>query len=273
MQLFDITCEDACAINLPAKNRDDLLRAVARQAMAAPSLQEVGEEVIFEALRTRENEGSTGFGGGVAIPHARLPEIREFTFFIVTTAKPIEFAALDKKKVSVFFVILGPPEGAREHVQILAAISNVVCHSNVVKEIQQAKTPAVVCESFLSKLKDDGPTQDQVKQKLLIVVLYEDDLFHDLLEYYIQEGIDGATVLDSSGMGQYISNIPLFASFIGFMNESKNHSRTILAMVPENRLNAIITGIQDITGDLDKMQGAMIMALDVAFSKGTMQMM
>ena len=92
-------------------------------------------------------------------------------------------------------------------------------------------------------------------------------------EFFIEEGIDGATVLESSGMGHYISNIPLFASFIGFMNEDKNRSRTIVAMVPENKVNDIIQGIERITGDLDKKEGAMVFTVDASFHKGSMRML
>ena len=74
-------------------------------------------------------------------------------------------------------------------------------------------------------------------------------------------------------MGQYISNVPLFADFIGFMRENKNQSRTIMALVPEEHVHDIIDRIEEVTGDLDKKQGAMIIVLDVPYFKGTMQMM
>ena len=109
--------------------------------------------------------------------------------------------------------------------------------------------------------------------KLLILTLYVEDFIYSILEFFIQEGVEGANILESFGMGQYISNIPLFADFIGFMKESKNRSKTILALIPEDRIDSIIQGIEDITGDLDKKQGAMIMTLDVSFYKGTMKMM
>ena len=96
---------------------------------------------------------------------------------------------------------------------------------------------------------------------------------NDILEFFIEAGVDGATVIESFGMGEYISNIPLFADFIGFMQKNKNQSRTILALVPEDRVQELVEGIEEITGDLDKKQGAMVLALDVPFYKGTMRML
>ena len=65
----------------------------------------------------------------------------------------------------------------------------------------------------------------------------------------------------------------MFAEFIGFMQERKNHGRTFMALVPADRERAIIEGTEHITGDLDQKQGAMVMTTDVSFFKGNMNMM
>ena len=57
------------------------------------------------------------------------------------------------------------------------------------------------------------------------------------------------------------------------MQKNKNQSRTIIALVPEGRVEAIVEGIEEITGDLDKKQGAMVYVVDVPFYKGTMKML
>ncbi len=272
MDFFEIVDQAACAVNLPLRDRDAVLREIARRAAAVPALRKVGEEEVYRRLLEREEQGSTGFGGGIAIPHARFEAAEDFVVFIFTTARGIDYQAMDRKKVQVFFVILGPEDKVREHLQILAAVSNIVTHSNIRKELLAANSGKVAHEIFLSKTREQARPEEKEKQKLLFVVLYEDAFFYDILEYFLQEGVDGATIIDSSGMGQYISNIPLFASFIGFMNEQKNHSRTIMAPVPESRVNDLVAGVERITGDLDRKQGAMVMVLDLAFCKGTMKM-
>ncbi len=275
MNFFDIVSESACAVKIPARTREQVLREIASRAAALPALKKAGRDEIFRRLLEREQQGSTGFGGGVAIPHARLPMADEFVLFIVTTAKPVEFQAMDRKKVQIFFVLLGPEQNVREHLQILAAISNVLAHGKIRKELLAAGDGSVLHEILLSRIQEQErlTPQEQEKMKLLFLVLYEERFFYDILEYFLQEGVDGATIIDSTGMGQYISNIPLFASFIGFMNEQKNHSRTIMATVPESQAESMVRGIERITGDLEKKQGAMVMLLDVAFCKGTMEML
>ncbi len=46
--------------------------------------------------------------------------------------------------------------------------------------------------------------------KLLYVVLYIEDFIYDILEFFIEMGNDGTTIIESSGMGEYISNVPMF---------------------------------------------------------------
>jgi PTS system nitrogen regulatory IIA component len=274
MDLISILDRNACVLNIPERNKENVLQRISEIASQTDALKNVPADTIFQKLSEREQQGSTGIGNGIAIPHTRMQGIDRFVLFIVTSQRGIDFAAIDHKKVHTFFVLIGPEDKVNEHLKILAAISHVLTSSNAKKEIRSAITTTALYEAFLRNVRiAESDKQQAQKMKALFVILYIDDFFYDILEFFIQEGIEGATVLESSGMGQYISNIPLFASFIGFMNEDKNRSRTIVAMIPEDRLTDIIEGIEEITGNLDKKEGAMIFALDVCFSRGTMKMM
>ncbi|MGM0597086.1 MAG: hypothetical protein ACQES9_08620, partial [Myxococcota bacterium] len=64
-----------------------------------------------------------------------------------------------------------------------------------------------------------------------------------------------------------------FAGFLNFMSDKKNHSKTIIATIPESKLQTITAGIEKITGDLDEKQGAMIFTVDISHYKGSMKML
>jgi PTS system nitrogen regulatory IIA component len=273
MNAFEILKEDACFPQLPGKHRDEFLRALTEKAAGLPELRELGADTLFAALKKREEEGSTGIGDGLAIPHARFDSLDRFVMIIGTSRKGVEFDAIDKKKVKVFFLIFGPTDAVRDHLKILASISSLAHHTNVCRQLENSITPNAMYEAVMSRTSEQEAGKSREAVKLMALVLYDDKYLYDILEFFIEEGIDGATILESSGMGHYISNIPLFASFIGFMNEDRNRSNTLLATVPESRVERLVQGIEDITGDLDKTQGAMIMVLDVGFCKGSMKMM
>jgi len=274
MDLLKITDIKSCSTGIKAKKKDDVLKKLAKLAVKSSKLKGFSDGDIYKKLLERENQGSTGFGNEIAIPHARIKGMEEFLLFIVTDTKGVEFDTLDKKKVKIIFVILGPEESVNEHLQILALISRAMSQEKVKKELLGATTESSLLEVFLKNtMEKEEKSSEKQKMKLMLLVLYLDEFLYHILEYFIQEGIEGATIIDSSGMGEYISSIPLFASFLGFMNEKKNHSKTIMVLIPENKEADIVAGIEEITGDLDKKEGAMILTTDISLYKGTMKMM
>lgn len=275
MDLAALLSSGSCTINFKAKDKESAIDSLAALAVRSDKLDRISEKAISLALTERESQGSTGFGDEIAIPHAGVAGLEEFLIFIAHAPKGVEFESLDKKKVRLFFVILGPENRPSEHIQILAAISRSMSGTSLKKELLNAGTTDVLVESFLrhAGVKHDEGPEEKSKMKLLVLILYMEEFIYHILEYFLEEGIEGATILDSSGMGQYVSNIPLFATFIGFMNEQKNRSNTILATIPADREDEIINGIESITGDLDRKQGAMLMTLDIGVWKGTMKMM
>ena len=275
MDISKLLQAKSCSVNLRAKDKKSAIEALAALSVKSGKTGSLDADSIAHALFEREKQGSTGFGDEIAIPHAHVAGMNDFIVFIAHVPKGVDFDSLDKKKTKLFFVILGPEGRPVEHMQILAAISRSLAGSSLKKELMTVSTPELMAESFLRHTGDihEETSQAKAKMKLLILILYLDEFLYHIMEYFLEEGIEGATILDSTGMGRYVSNIPLFATFIGFLNTQKNHSNTILATIPVDREEEIIKGIELITGDLDKKQGAMLMTIDIGFWKGTMKMM
>jgi nitrogen PTS system EIIA component len=274
MDLYNILDKKCCIIDVSVKTKEDALRVFAKQAKKSNLLKNYTVDDIYNKLLVREEQGSTGFGNGIALPHSRLEGMEDFLLFIVIVPKGVHFDSMDKKKVSLFFIILGPPEKTKEYLKVLATVSRTIGLSGVKKELLGCKKVDSLYESFLQHTSFDKDEKvKQQKMKLLYIILYYEEYVYEILEFFVQEGIDGASIMESSGMGSYISNIPLFAGFLGFMNENKNHSKTLMALIPENKASKIIEGVENITGDLNTKQGAMIIMLDVPYYKGTMKMM
>ncbi len=272
--IFDILDEKCCKVDLKARSKDEAVRKIAELAAISGLTENISTDILYEKLKEREDQGSTGFGNGVAIPHARIEGMKDFLLYIAVSSKGIEFEAMDKKKVQLFIIILGPPEKVNQHLKILASVSQTISKPYVKNELVKALSNKVLYESFIRNSREsESGSSKQRKMRLMYVILYVEDFLYNILEFFIQEGIDGATILESSGMGQYISNVPLFADFIGFMSENKNRSKTIMSIVPDEKVDTLIRGIEDITGDLNVKQGAMIITTDISFYKGSMKMM
>jgi nitrogen PTS system EIIA component len=71
----------------------------------------------------REELGSTGTGGGVAIPHARIQGLTRSFGILVRLKKPIDFEAIDSQPVDLVFLLLLPPDPVGEQLNALASVA------------------------------------------------------------------------------------------------------------------------------------------------------
>jgi nitrogen PTS system EIIA component len=106
--------------DLAAPTKKALFTQVA--ALAAPAFA-LDAARVADALAERERLGSTGFGGGVAIPHAKVAGLPRIAALVARLAQPIDFAAIDDAPVDLAVVLLSPPDAGAEHLKALARVS------------------------------------------------------------------------------------------------------------------------------------------------------
>ena len=122
----------------PAVQRE-LVELLVRSSGGAP-------DDIQHAVREREACQSTGFGYGVAIPHARTPSLSALTLVAGLAAHPIEYGALDGKPVRLFFLLAGPETMAASQVRALARIARLVRREYVRERLLEAVTSEAFCQ-------------------------------------------------------------------------------------------------------------------------------
>ena len=82
--------------------------------------------LVLERLEEREKLGSTGFGRGVAIPHARIPDLGRPVAAFLRLSTPVAFDAADGMPVDLVFGLLSPESAGAAHLHALAAISRMM---------------------------------------------------------------------------------------------------------------------------------------------------
>ncbi len=89
--------------------------------------------------------------------------------------------------------------------------------------------------------------------KLMIFVLNNEELLERVLEAYAEVGVKGGTILDSEGMGRFLTfEIPLFAGFKKFMKGNKPYNKTIFSVVrDESLIPKLHKLLNEICGDLN----------------------
>lgn len=117
MKISDFLSPTDVVTDVVAADKPQLLQELARKAGSA--LDVPPDHIVSELLK-REELGSTGMGGGVAIPHARFAEVRKPYGMLVRLKKPIDFDAVDGKPVDTVFLLLLPQAPAGEQLSALA---------------------------------------------------------------------------------------------------------------------------------------------------------
>ncbi|MFL6724301.1 MAG: PTS sugar transporter subunit IIA [Sphingomicrobium sp.] len=137
MQLSDFLDFEAIRVDLAAGNKRQLLNQLAQIAAGRLSLD---PSQIADAIAERERLGSTGFGGGVAIPHGKLGKLDRVYAMVVRLAAPIDYKAIDGQPVDLVFMLLSPPNAGAEHLKALAAVSRLVRHGGIVEKLRGARS-------------------------------------------------------------------------------------------------------------------------------------
>ena len=135
MDLSDLLLPELVAVDVSAATRKAVLTQIG--ALAAPVLG-FDARVIGDALAAREKLGSTAFGGGAAIPHARIDGLDRLVAGTVRLAQPIDFGAVDDAPVDLLFVLLSPPKAGADHLKALARIARRVRDRALVAKLRGA---------------------------------------------------------------------------------------------------------------------------------------
>ena len=92
-------------------------------ADAIGAKHEIDGRDIFDAVIERENLGSTSVGEGVAIPHARIPQLKAPIGAFVRLHEGVEFDAIDGRPCDLIFMLLAPNAAGADHLRALAQVS------------------------------------------------------------------------------------------------------------------------------------------------------
>jgi nitrogen PTS system EIIA component len=119
-------------------------------SLIADGSENINAEELFEQLINRERLGSTGLGGGIAIPHCRFKTSGATIGALMTLAKPIDFDSVDGEPVDIIFAMLVPENADAEHLQTLAHLAERLQNKQFVASLRRAETPDDLYKAALS---------------------------------------------------------------------------------------------------------------------------
>lgn len=133
-----------------ADSKQDILTRIAQRFSSAYGLDPDG---VFESLEEREKLGSTGFGRGVALPHARIEGINRPVAVLLKLEAPVDFDAADDMPVDLVIGLLSPVNAGATHLHALAAVSRMM-RDEATHEALSAAASAEAIYAMISNVSD-----------------------------------------------------------------------------------------------------------------------
>ena len=136
-------------LNLAAQRNFEAIRELAAVLWQDEVVSELDQKRLLAALIRREQQASTGIGKGVAVPHAHEDEVQRQLLAIGISQAGIDFDAPDGQPVHIIALLITPLKHQKQHMALLAALSQRLQQEEVRQRLQQAADAAEVVDIFM----------------------------------------------------------------------------------------------------------------------------
>lgn len=137
MDVLSLLTSQSVIADLKAASKAEALIALSEQAASVMGLE---VSAVYHALVERERLGTTGLGHGIAIPHARLANIKRLCVVFARLTKPVNFEAIDAQPVDLMFLVLSPESAGADHLKALARLSRLLHDASLCRKLRDTDT-------------------------------------------------------------------------------------------------------------------------------------
>ncbi len=137
MELDNILTVESVIPHLKASSKKQALQELARKAAEITGLE---QREVFDVLLERERLGTTGVGGGIAIPHGKLASLEKLSGVFARADRAIDFDSIDDRPVDLIFLLLAPEAAGADHLKALAKVSRLLRDSKMCDKLRGCET-------------------------------------------------------------------------------------------------------------------------------------
>jgi PTS system nitrogen regulatory IIA component len=138
MEIGDLLGQDSVLAKLRVGSKKQALQELAKRAAAITQLP---ERQIYDVILERERLGTTGVGGGIAIPHGRLAKLDHIHGIFARLEQPIDFESIDEQPVDLIFMLLAPEAAGADHLKALARVSRMLRDRSMTEKLRGSDNP------------------------------------------------------------------------------------------------------------------------------------
>ncbi len=141
MKLVDLIDRRCILPELESSQRNGVIRELVQCLGDAKVIKEASVESVVRTIVARERKrGTTGFGKGVAAPHAKIDGLTSVVAALGRSSRGVDFAALDGERVHAVFLILSPSDQPEEHLRAMDQVFRHLQHERFRKFLRQSET-------------------------------------------------------------------------------------------------------------------------------------
>lgn len=165
MRIRDLLAAESIQLNGAAWGKEDVLNQMVNLMAKSDKIKDI--EIYRKGVFAREEEGTTGIGEGIAIPHCKSDSVERPGLAAMVVKDGVDFDALDGEKVSLIFLIAAPNTEDNVHLDVLSRLSVMLMDENFTTSLRNAKTVEeflkVIDEAEAEKAEEKGtePPQEE----------------------------------------------------------------------------------------------------------------
>lgn len=99
-------------------------------------------------LLNREKKASTGLSDGVAVPHVRTREAREFLLAFARSTPGVEFGCQDGRRAHIFFAMVSPPYDDTHYLRIYKQLAEAITYRDAARMLMEARNEGEVLRAL-----------------------------------------------------------------------------------------------------------------------------
>lgn len=148
MAVKEILDKRVIDLEMKACNKDEVIRHLAGLLKKAGYVEDL--EGYIKDVYLREEEGITGIGGHVAIPHGKSNFVDKVGIAVGRTEQMVEWESYDEEPVDLFFLFAVPSDsgGAKDHLRLIAELAGKLGNEAIMRKLQAASTYDDLLDAF-----------------------------------------------------------------------------------------------------------------------------
>ncbi len=230
MYIIDYLKEEAIFLRLRGKKKREIIRELLELAAKREIIPSDKVEGIFGQIMERENQGSTGIGNGVGIPHCKSELVEHGVIIAATFPEGIKFNAVDGKPVYIMFLFVFPGSEGKEYLQVLAKVARILGDENLRNKLILSETPQEFRETIAKN--DVIPIVKGKEGKFIFILALNDPKkMQDVISNLVEIGAQTSLIVDSETLEKKLAyDIPIFAGLTYFKGKSP-YSKTFIGIL------------------------------------------